>query len=110
MDGPAARVQQGIAAHAGRSGTAIGANPLAGPAVAAMGATAGIAAHGARAAVRLGSTRANGVPGGGQPPVPPTPPQPPAAPPPPRDGGQAGRGGGTGVPASGNQGTGSSRP
>jgi hypothetical protein len=83
MDGPAARVQQGIAAHAGRSGSAISGNPL-----------AGIAADGARAAARLTTTRnpaAIGAGGGGQPPVQPPPAAPPA-PPPPRDGGQAGRG------------------
>ena len=100
MDGPAARVRQGIAAHAGRSGTPIGPNPMAAPAMAAMGATAGIAAHGARAAARLTTTRNAGAlpPGGGQPP-PPAPP-PPAAPPPPRDGGQSGRGAGQGTASS----------
>jgi hypothetical protein len=64
MDGPASRIRQGIAAHAGRSGSPIPANPMAGPAVAALGMTAGLAAHGARAAVRATATRA---PGGGQP-------------------------------------------
>jgi hypothetical protein len=103
MDGPAARVRQGIAAHADRSGSPIGANPLAGPAVAAMGATAGIAAHGARAAARLTTARTAGAlppGGGGEPPI-----QPPPAPPPPRDGGQAGRG----IPVDGGLAGGSSR-
>jgi hypothetical protein len=84
MDGPASRMRQGIAAHAGRSGTVIGANPMAGPAVAAMGMTAGVAAHGARAAARAATSRGNPG-GGGQPPVTPPPP-PPANPPLPRDG------------------------
>ncbi len=97
MDGPASRMQQGIAAHAGRSGTAtpISANPLAGPAVAAIGMGAGMAAHGARAAGRLAVTRGGGTPGsggGGQPPLPPPPPpQQPVPPPLARDGGMAGR-------------------
>ncbi|MBS2962286.1 hypothetical protein KGA66_04460 [Actinocrinis puniceicyclus] len=76
MDGPASRMRQGIAAHAGRSGSPIGANPMAGPAVAALGMSAGLAAHGARTAVRLTTTRNPG--NGGQPSVPP-PMQPPAA-------------------------------
>jgi hypothetical protein len=92
MDGPASRMRQGIAAHAGRSGTAMSGNPLAGPAVAAMGMTAGVAAHGARAAVRLTTTRNAGAPAGGQPPVQPPPP-PPAPPTQPRDGGRAADGG-----------------
>jgi hypothetical protein len=79
MDGPASRMRQGIAAHAGRSGSPIGANPMAGPAVAALGMTAGVAAHGARAAVRLTTTR-NAGSGGGQPPVAPPPAPPPPAP------------------------------
>jgi hypothetical protein len=92
MDGPASRMRQGIAAHAGRSGT-IGANPMAGPAVAAMGMSAGVAAHGARAAVRMATTRNAGAPAGG----PPTPPvAPPTAPPSPRDGADAARGADTG--------------
>ncbi|MGH6655538.1 MAG: hypothetical protein ACRDVE_10075, partial [Actinocrinis sp.] len=74
MDGPASRMRQGIAAHAGRSGTPVSANPLAGPAVAAIGMGAGVAAHGARAAGRLAVTRSGGSPGGGQPPLPPPPP------------------------------------
>jgi hypothetical protein len=91
MDGPASRMRQGIAAHAGRSGSPIGANPMAGPAVAALGMTAGVAAHGARAAVRLTTTRGAGS-GGGTPPVPPPPPPspPPPAPVLPRDGGGRG--------------------
>lgn len=88
MDGPASRMRQGIAAHAGRSGSPIGANPMAGPAVAALGMTAGVAAHGARAAARLTTTRGSG----GQPPVAPPPAPPPPAPALPRDGGAAGRG------------------
>ncbi|HEV2344658.1 MAG TPA: hypothetical protein VGS97_11235 [Actinocrinis sp.] len=111
MDGPAARVQQGIAAHAGRSGSAIGGNPLAGPAVAALGMSAGIAADGARAAARLTTTRnpaAIGAGGGGQPPA--QPPATPPAPPLPRDGGQAGRGAdaGRGIPEDGGRTGGSS--
>lgn len=90
MDGPASRIRQGIAAHAGRSGSPIGSNPMAGPAVAALGMTAGVAAHGARAAVRLTTTRAGG---GGQPALPPPPPpQPPVPPALPRDGAGGGRG------------------
>jgi hypothetical protein len=88
MDGPASRMRQGIAAHAGRSGSPIGANPMAGPAVAALGMTAGVAAHGARAAARLTTTRG----AGGQPPVPPPPAPPPPAPALPRDGLAGGRG------------------
>jgi hypothetical protein len=91
MDGPASRMRQGIAAHAGRSGSPIGANPMAGPAVAALGMTAGVAAHGARAAVRLTTTRNPGSGGGGQPPVAPPPP-PPSAPALPREGLGGGRG------------------
>ncbi len=100
MDGPASRMRQGIAAHAGRSGTAISGNPLAGPAVAAMGVGAGMAAHGARAAARMATTRNAGAPaGGGQPPVQP-PVAPPNNPPLPRDGGRAADGGrGAGVDA-----------
>jgi len=94
MDGPASRMRQGIAAHAGRSGTAIPANPMAGPAMAALGMGAGLAAHGARAAVRLTTTRNPGGGGGNQPPIPPpVPPAPPAGPtnpPLPRDGGGRG--------------------
>lgn len=91
MDGPASRMRQGIAAHAGRSGSPIGANPMAAPAVAALGMSAGVAAHGARAAVRLATTRNPGA-GGGQPPVPPPPAPPPPAPALPRDGMAGGRG------------------
>lgn len=91
MDGPAARVRQGMAAHAGRTGTATGGgNPLGSPAaMTAMTVTAGLAAHGARAALRLTTTPAAGAlpPGGGG-----QPPTPPIAPSPPRDGGQAARG------------------
>jgi hypothetical protein len=92
MDGPASRMRAGIAAHAGRSGTVISPNPMAGPAVAALGMGAGVAAHGARAAARLATTRNAGAPAGGQPPAPPV--VPPTAPPTPRDG--AGRGGDVG--------------
>jgi uncharacterized membrane protein YgcG len=93
MDGPASRMRQGIAAHAGRSGTAIPANPMAAPATAALSMSAGMAVHGARTAFRLGTTRNAPPPvppGGGQPPV--SPPNPPL----PRDpaGGGDGRGGG----------------
>ena len=77
MDGPASRMRQGIAAHAGRSGssTAVSPNPMAAPATAALSMSAGLAAHGARTAMRLGTTR------GGQAPPPVPPPQPPVSPP-----------------------------
>jgi hypothetical protein len=78
MDGPASRMRQGIAAHAGRSGSATApgsANPMAGPATAALSMSAGLAAHGARTAVRLGTTR-------GQTPPPVPPPTPPPVSPP----------------------------
>jgi hypothetical protein len=73
MEGPASRMQAGIAAHAGRSGSSGGGNPLAAPATAALSMSAGVAVHGARAAVRMGTTRNPGVPApapasGGQPP------------------------------------------
>jgi hypothetical protein len=67
MDGPATRMQQGIAAHSSRAG-----NPLAAPAAAALSMSAGMAAHGARAALRLGTTGGGSgsdtpptIPGGG---------------------------------------------
>jgi hypothetical protein len=103
MAGPASRMREGIAAHAGRSGSAsaIGANPMAGPATAALSMSAGLAVHGARTAFRLGTTRGQ-TPGGDQPP-----PAAPPAPPMPRDGGagaertgraaEAGRGAGSGA-------------
>jgi hypothetical protein len=99
MNSPASTMQAGIAAHAGRSGSIGGGgmsgNPLAGPAVAAIGMGAGLAAHGARAAVKVTTTRTQ--PGANQPPV--QPPMPPVNPPsqPPRDGTDrtgGGRGGG----------------
>jgi hypothetical protein len=52
MDGPATRMQQGIAAHGARSG-----NPVAAPAMAALGAGAGMAAQGLRASSRLALQR-----------------------------------------------------
>lgn len=77
-DGPAARMQQGIAAHGGRSGSqaAGGEAPKAigGPS-AGVAMSAGVVAHGARgAASRLSQARHTAPP----------PPQPPAAPPPSR--------------------------
>lgn len=95
MEGPASRMQAGIAAHAGRSGSigGGGGNPLAAPAAAALGMSAGMAAHGARAAIRFGagsSPAPAAAPGGPQLGGPPS-----VAPP--RDGG--GRGEGAGIPA-----------
>ena len=52
MDGPATRMQQGIAAHGARSG-----NPVAAPAIAALGAGAGMAALGLKASARLALQR-----------------------------------------------------
>ena len=52
MDGPATRMQQGIAAHGARSG-----NPVAAPAIAAIGAGAGMAAQGLKASARLALQR-----------------------------------------------------
>ncbi|HEX4790824.1 MAG TPA: hypothetical protein VH372_20350, partial [Actinospica sp.] len=52
MDGPATRMQQGIAAHGARSG-----NPVSAPAVAALTAGAGVAAQGLRASARLALQR-----------------------------------------------------
>lgn len=52
LDGPATRMQQGIAAHGARSG-----NPVAAPALAALGAGAGLAAQGLRASARLALQR-----------------------------------------------------
>jgi hypothetical protein len=52
MDGPATRMQQGIAAHGARSG-----NPVAAPAMAALGAGAGMATQGLRASARLALQR-----------------------------------------------------
>ena len=52
MDGPATRMQQGIAAHGARSG-----NPVAAPAIAALGAGAGMAAQGLKASARLALQR-----------------------------------------------------
>jgi hypothetical protein len=68
MDGPATRMQQGIAAHGARSG-----NPVAAPAIAALGAGAGLAAQGLKASARLalqrpdpqvGTIGPGGIPGG----------------------------------------------
>lgn len=80
MDGPATRMQQGIAAHGARSG-----NPVAAPAIAALGAGAGMAAQGLKASARLalqrpdpqvGTIGPGGIPGvggpGGLPPQGPT--------------------------------------
>jgi hypothetical protein len=89
MDGPTSRMRQGIAAHAGRSGTVVSPNPMAAPAAAALGMTAGVAAHGVRAAARMATT-GGGAASGVQPPTQPPPVTPPIAPPQPRDG--AGRG------------------
>jgi hypothetical protein len=52
MDGPATRMQQGIAAHGARSG-----NPVSAPAMAALTAGAGVAAQGLRASARLALQR-----------------------------------------------------
>jgi len=52
MDGPATRMQQGIAAHGARAG-----NPVAAPAIAAIGAGAGMAQQGLRASARLALQR-----------------------------------------------------
>jgi len=52
MDGPATRMQQGIAAHGARSG-----NPVAAPAVAALGMGAGLAGQGLKASARLALQR-----------------------------------------------------
>ena len=52
MDGPATRMQQGIAAHGARSG-----NPVAAPAIAALGAGAGLASQGLKASARLALQR-----------------------------------------------------
>ena len=63
MDGPATRMQQGIAAHGARTG-----NPVAAPAMAALGAGAGMAAQGLRASARLALQRPDpqvGTIGGG---------------------------------------------
>ena len=71
MDGPATRMQQGIAAHGARSG-----NPVAAPAIAALGAGAGLAAQGLKASARLalqrpdpqvGTIGPGGIPGAGGP-------------------------------------------
>ena len=71
MDGPATRMQQGIAAHGARSG-----NPVAAPAVAALTAGAGLAAQGLKASARLalqrpdpqvGTIGPGGIPGAGGP-------------------------------------------
>jgi hypothetical protein len=71
MDGPASRIQQGIAAHGDRTG-----NPVAAPAMAALGAGAGMAAQGLKASARLalqrpdpqvGTIGPGGVPGAGGP-------------------------------------------
>ena len=71
MDGPATRMQQGIAAHGERHG-----NPVAAPAMAALGAGAGMAAQGLKASARLalqrpdpqvGTIGPGGVPGAGGP-------------------------------------------
>jgi hypothetical protein len=68
MDGPATRRQQGIAAHGARSG-----NPVAAPAIAALGAGAGLASQGLKASARLalqrpdpqvGTIGPGGIPGG----------------------------------------------
>jgi hypothetical protein len=68
MDGPATRMQQGIAAHGARSG-----NPVAAPAIAALGAGAGLASQGLKASARLalqrpdpqvGTIGPGGIPGG----------------------------------------------
>ena len=82
MDGPATRMQQGIAAHGARSG-----NPVGAPAVAALTAGAGLAAQGLKASARLalqrpdpqiGTIGPGGIPGvgaggpGGLPPQGPT--------------------------------------
>ncbi len=81
MDGPASRIQQGIAAHGERTG-----NPVAAPAIAALGAGAGMAAQGLKASARLALQRPDpqvgtigpggipgaGGPGGGLPPQGPT--------------------------------------
>ncbi|HEY3871894.1 MAG TPA: hypothetical protein VGM10_26260 [Actinocrinis sp.] len=89
MNSPASTMQAGIAAHAGRSGSIGGGgmsgNPLAGPAVAAIGMGAGLAAHGARAAVKMTATRPDSA--AGQPPgQPPLAPAGPSTNQPPRDG------------------------
>ncbi|HTJ71586.1 MAG TPA: hypothetical protein VL551_28845 [Actinospica sp.] len=69
MDGPATRMQQGIAAHGERAG-----NPVAAPAMAALGAGAGMAAQGLKASARLalqrpdpqvGTIGPGGIPGAG---------------------------------------------
>jgi hypothetical protein len=78
VDGPAARMQQGIAAHAARSGGQVAApeapKAIGGPS-AGVAMSAGVVAHGARgAASRLSQARHTAPP----------PPQPPAAPPPSR--------------------------
>jgi hypothetical protein len=80
LDGPATRMQQGIAAHGARSG-----NPVAAPALAALGAGAGMAAQGLRASARLALQRpepANpaGIAGGAGGPGALTPPQSPTLP------------------------------
>jgi hypothetical protein len=71
MDGPATRMQQGIAAHGERAG-----NPVAAPAMAALGAGAGLAAQGLKASARLalqrpdpqvGTIGPGGIPGAGGP-------------------------------------------
>jgi hypothetical protein len=81
MDGPASRIQQGIAAHGERTG-----NPVAAPAIAALGAGAGMAAQGLKASARIALQRPDpqvgtigpggipgaGGPGGGLPPQGPT--------------------------------------
>ena len=68
MDGPATRMQQGIAAHGARAG-----NPVAAPTMAAIGAGAGMAAQGLKASARLalqrpdpqvGTIGPGGIPGG----------------------------------------------
>lgn len=85
MDGPATRMQQGIAAHGARSG-----NPVAAPAMAALTAGAGMAAQGLKASARLalqrpepqiGSIGPGGIvgPGGGPGALPPQGPTTPSA-------------------------------
>ena len=94
MDGPATRMQQGIAAHGARSG-----NPVAAPALAALGAGAGMAAQGLKASARIalqrpepqiGSIGPGGIVGPGGPGA--LPPQGPTMP-----SANAGRGGGEGA-------------
>jgi hypothetical protein len=102
MDGPASRIQQGIAAHGERTG-----NPVAAPAIAALGAGAGMAAQGLKASARLALQRPDpqvgtigpggipgaGGPGGGMPPQGPTMPS--------ANAGRGGADGGRGAPIPG---------